>query len=266
MARDDTERARCGLRARGREAIERLRSSHLRPTGFTIGLDEPSRTATDVPQVHVIPRYGAVPEGAVLPAGLHAVIVAAHPDDAPLTVGGPPQEEIDAFWSIVDRARATAGTDDSAFLEAVEAALHGLSREKLVSFYDVQYWLHGQAYRNDPWAAGRIMNGYCSDDGFDDFRSWLIARGRAVYEAALADPDSLVSSIPMEGRWPIAEFEGFRFVAFQVHVNRFGERPPQLPLRPAPDPGPDWDERTIDSMLPKLHTRVVERARNTREL
>ena len=31
----------------------------------------------------------------------------------------------------------------------------------------------------------------CSDDGFIDFRAWLIAQGREVYLAALADPDSL---------------------------------------------------------------------------
>ena len=36
----------------------------------------------------------------------------------------------------------------------------------------------------------------CSDDGFIDFRAWLIAQGREVYFAALADPDSLADVVP----------------------------------------------------------------------
>ena len=36
----------------------------------------------------------------------------------------------------------------------------------------------------------------CSDDGFIDFRAWLIAQGRDTYLSALADPDSLAEVIP----------------------------------------------------------------------
>lgn len=36
----------------------------------------------------------------------------------------------------------------------------------------------------------------CSDDGFIDFRAWLIAQGRDVYLSALADPDSLAEVTP----------------------------------------------------------------------
>ena len=37
---------------------------------------------------------------------------------------------------------------------------------------------------------------WCSDDGFIDFRAWLIAQGREVYLAALKDPDSLADVEP----------------------------------------------------------------------
>ena len=47
------------------------------------------------------------------------------------------------------------------------------------------------------WDAAGIMKEYgCSDDGFIDFRAWLIAQGREVYFAALADPDSLADVVP----------------------------------------------------------------------
>jgi hypothetical protein len=32
------------------------------------------------------------------------------------------------------------------------------------------------------WVAAYLMNGGCSDDGFDYFRGWLIAQGRTTLE------------------------------------------------------------------------------------
>jgi hypothetical protein len=46
--------------------------------------------------------------------------------------------------------------------------------------YDARLWL----------AAVTLING-CGDDTFTDFRDWLIAQGKARFEAALKDPDSL---------------------------------------------------------------------------
>jgi hypothetical protein len=51
--------------------------------------------------------------------------------------------------------------------------------------------LQDASYRWDLWAAGYLINGGCSDDGFDYFRGWLITQGRQIWEAAIADPDSL---------------------------------------------------------------------------
>ena len=50
-----------------------------------------------------------------------------------------------------------------------------------------------RAYRQELWGAAYLINGGCSDDGFVYFLGWLIAQGRDVYQAALPDPDSLVS-------------------------------------------------------------------------
>ncbi|EKC76209.1 hypothetical protein LEA_04821 [human gut metagenome] len=36
----------------------------------------------------------------------------------------------------------------------------------------------------------------CSDDGFIDFRAWLIAQGKEVYMNALRDPDTLADIEP----------------------------------------------------------------------
>ena len=51
------------------------------------------------------------------------------------------------------------------------------------------------AYQYGLWTAANVMErGGCSDDGFMDFRAWLVAQGKEVYLAALADPDSLANA------------------------------------------------------------------------
>ena len=98
---------------------------------------------------------------------------------------------LDEFWAIIDKARAESGDDDEAFLEKVRARLEKLKPQEIVSF-DLHYdALRFRAYRKELWGAAYLMNGGCSDDGFEYFRAWLIARGKKVYEKALADPDSL---------------------------------------------------------------------------
>ncbi|MEV0392590.1 DUF4240 domain-containing protein [Polymorphospora rubra] len=43
----------------------------------------------------------------------------------------------------------------------------------------------------DLWATAYLINGGCSDEGFDHFRGWLVAQGRRTLADAVADPDSL---------------------------------------------------------------------------
>ena len=78
----------------------------------------------------------------------------------------------------------------------VRARLEKLRPEDIVSF-DVHYdALRFRAYRKELWGAAYLMNGGCSDDGFEYFRAWLISRGKKVYEQVLSDPDSLDSLYP----------------------------------------------------------------------
>jgi len=70
-----------------------------------------------------------------------------------------------------------------------------------------------QAYRWDLWGAAYIIGGGCSDDGFIDFQYGLIAKGREIYESALANPDSL-ADLAIPGEIPN---ELFGYVADNVY-------------------------------------------------
>ena len=44
------------------------------------------------------------------------------------------------------------------------------------------------------WDAAYLINGGCSDDGFDYFRGWLVDQGRETFERCLAEMRRATSS------------------------------------------------------------------------
>ena len=104
----------------------------------------------------------------------------------------------DRFWSIVDISAQQAGGDQRAQEEALKKELLTLSEEDLIGFDRTYRAMIDRAYHWDLWAAAYIINGGCSDDGFDYFRDWLISLGRSAYEDALRDPETLADIAEME--------------------------------------------------------------------
>ena len=95
----------------------------------------------------------------------------------------------DAYWALVERARAESGDDSPETVsETLVALLVRLTPPEVVEAGEAFDRLSDRGYGFPLWGAAYLLNGGCSDDGFDDFRGWLVTRGRAVYDAALARP------------------------------------------------------------------------------
>ena len=124
----------------------------------------------------------------------------------------------DKFWQIIERA-AESDHDPDAHEKALRVALHELTLEEIVSFEVAFRRYLNKAYTWDLWGAAYVVHGGCSDDGFEYFRRWLVSRGRDVYEAALADPDSLAQLDTRPG-W---EFESIYYVGMQIFEEKGGE-------------------------------------------
>lgn len=101
----------------------------------------------------------------------------------------------DEFW---EHIRATRRVDPDAHVERLTARLTKLPPEEILDFDHLWRVVAARAYRRDLWGAAYIINGGCSDDGFDYFTDWLILQGRTVYEAAIADPDTLAEVLDGE--------------------------------------------------------------------
>lgn len=152
------------------------------------------------------------------------------------------------FWRIIESTRTAAADGPDQQLAALDAALQRATEVQLRDFLASYAAAHQDAYRWDLWAAAYIINGGASDDGFAYFRDWLIAQGEATYEAALANPESLVGkAVPYE-----TEFEDFRYVATEQYEKRFGAEPEVFFDPPGEPAGEPFDEDTLNQRLPKL--------------
>ena len=119
----------------------------------------------------------------------------------------------DAFWDLIAGAKRECGQDMDASLQWLTERLTTLGPQQAQDFHDILHGYKHLAYKYGLWTAATLMCGNgCSDDGFMDFRAWLIAQGREVYLAALADPDSLADVEPYGG----CQFESFSYVASEV--------------------------------------------------
>lgn len=158
----------------------------------------------------------------------------------------------DRFWQIVDQ---TVTPDYDAQLDRLAEALSKLSRDEILAF-DADFWKASKvAYRWDLWGAAYVINGGCSDDGFIDFRSWLIAQGKAVYDAALANPESLADHITEA----FAAFEEFAYVPIEVFEAKHDEDWPDRGSGFPPEPvGTRFEEDELDDLFPKLTAKVAE--------
>jgi hypothetical protein len=99
------------------------------------------------------------------------------------------------FWALIANARASVDGNPYEVCNAIEAALAKTAPADIIAFHRHFYGHYYASYRADLWGAAFIMNGGCSDDGFDYFRGWLIVQGRSVFEAAVAKPDSLATYV-----------------------------------------------------------------------
>ncbi len=120
------------------------------------------------------------------------------------------------FWAIVQTAVDEAGDDEDEYLEVVKRELSKLSLKEMIGFRLRTDKLLYDSYTSEMWCAGYLMNGGCSDDGFEYFRLWVISRGRKAYEAAMANPDNLIDYIGDDDEMDFFEFELFWYVALEA--------------------------------------------------
>jgi hypothetical protein len=148
------------------------------------------------------------------------------------------------FWKLI--AKAKKGE------EGLRRLLRGLSPQDLIAFQKQFTEVYFASYHWDLWGAAYVINGGCSNDGFDYFRGGLILQGRKTFENAVKNTESLerlrnVGSISSEA---------MTYMARQIYEEKTGSPMPRTgTLRPDPVPGRPWKETDLKDRFPKLWRR-----------
>lgn len=151
------------------------------------------------------------------------------------------------FWTLIADARTAVAdpSDADAVASAATALLATRPPAEIVAAQQILWDLLTHSYRNPLWAAAYLINGGCSDDGFDYFRGWLLTCGRPVFESALADPDSLAASpavVAAAESGAELECEAALHIAWDAHLAATGMKLPEDAFTiDYPELDPDWD-------------------------
>ena len=157
------------------------------------------------------------------------------------------------FWSFISKSReGVSECEEQA--DKLSWLLSAQPAAEILSFDELFAKKRKEAYRWNLWGAAYVINGGCSDDGFEYFRCWLISQGREVFENALKNPDSLADVLPED--FEEAKCEDILYAADKAHEDLIGE---SLPARtfdgPSEPEGEEWEEDELDRLFPRLAER-----------
>jgi hypothetical protein len=160
-------------------------------------------------------------------------------------------DEIALFWKAMESARKSASGACEQLVAALGSKLSRASRASVESFARVQAHLMARANTWDLWGAAFILNGGCSDDGFEYFRAWLIAQGKETFDAAVDSPDSLIAVAHADEEH---ECEELLYIASRVFEERF-ETPLDSAKSSGEPKGQPWKEEELPTRFPALWAR-----------
>lgn len=155
------------------------------------------------------------------------------------------------FWQLIEASQNKKRDCEKQAAE-LEKLLVKLSPEEIISFDHVFEEHSRESYRWDWWAVAYIVNGGCSDDGFEYFRFWVIAQGKDYFEAAMQTPERAADVADSDQG---CECESISYSANHAYEAVTGKPMPplqNLPSRPSEPTGEPWREEDLETLFPRL--------------
>ncbi|MEO8391715.1 MAG: DUF4240 domain-containing protein [Chloroflexota bacterium] len=128
--------------------------------------------------------------------------------------------KVEQFWQLIEQTHRESGAVPSSQSDLLIAALVQMDEAEIIAFNRIFETLINRAYTTDVWNAAYIMTS-CGDDSFSDFRGWLIAQGKTIYENTLRNPDSLADVVAVD-QVEQTTWESFSYAAMKAHWQKTG--------------------------------------------
>lgn len=128
------------------------------------------------------------------------------------------------FWTMIETAKTASAGDLGAMAENLKNQLLQLDVDDIVTFDNILHGYMVASYKDGLWSMAGVIKNFCSDDGFTDFRLWLIAQGKETYLAVLKNLDNLadIEIIP-DDTYGTAQFGDLLYLVPDVYEQMTGE-------------------------------------------
>jgi hypothetical protein len=151
------------------------------------------------------------------------------------------------FWTIVEGARAEAGSDTERVAQVLLRRLRRLSPAEIQQFQELWEQARDELYR---WAihdAATVLLGPLDGDQIFSVQDWIVSHGRRTMRQVQDDPDSLVELVPDRHN---ARIDWFSDLAMEAHIAATG-----LPFALDGPDGPDDPVGTAADLTDETKTR-----------
>lgn len=139
-----------------------------------------------------------------------------------------------SFWKLIHSSNRESRGHYQLQCQLLREKLEHLPSNDIVAFQRTFTVLMAGSYSYRLWEAAYALNGGCSDDGFEYFRSWLIAQGRNKFYWTLKYPRILFLIGVKE---VIENYEGIAYCAAEAYQNKTGSELPYPTDIKYPSPG-----------------------------
>lgn len=160
--------------------------------------------------------------------------------------------DITVFWEVISTP------DEAHEIDQIETVINRLARFKPTAIKAFDGILHEQnrrAFRSDLWALAYLLQGGCSDDAFEAFRSWLILQGRTMFESVLEDPDNFDVS---QFGGNIDGYIALQDIPLSAYQMRTGKPMRRKSLSPLTLNGTLLEEEEFANALPRVAAAIRE--------
>jgi hypothetical protein len=127
--------------------------------------------------------------------------------------------DINDFWALIRQSYEDANGNLDVQVELLVEKLVDRTIEDILAYDSIFEDFMDQSNTATLWDAADIIGCGCGYDDFSDFRGWLIAHGREVYENAISDPESLVDLVKFDER---ARHEESLYVSIYANERKTG--------------------------------------------
>lgn len=129
---------------------------------------------------------------------------------------------LEQFWQVIENTHKKKHIPRMQ-AKLLEICLSEMPPDDIVDCYNIFTQLDDHAELNSLATAAFIIgDGGLGNDGFWDFRGWLIAQGKDIYCSAIQNPEILVDYVSLEKRED-TQYEAFIYAVSYAYENKTGQ-------------------------------------------